>query len=358
MNPILTGNLILLALVFILLLLLRRVSPPRRAAGVLLAGFTLQVGGFDVATFTPTDRFGAIQLITWLLFFHNVIFLGGVAALAYRRGWPASRAASYAGAASALLVVGLLLLAVDAFLIEPHALEVSRVTIVSRKVAAPLRIAVISDIQSDAPGPYEAGALARVKAEQPDLILLAGDYVQADTADDYAQTIEQMRDLFRQAGLSAPLGAYAIQGNTDQPGRWQVIFDGLPVTALETTTRLDLGPLVLTALSLDDSFRSDLAVPGEAKFHIVMGHSPNYSLGSVNADLLVAGHTHGGQVRLPLLGPLITLSSIPRAWADEVHTIAPGKTLLVSRGIGLERHNAPRLRFNCRPEVVIITVKP
>jgi hypothetical protein len=49
---------------------------------------------------------------------------------------------------------------------------------------------------------------------------------------------------------------------------------------------------------------------------------------------------------------------VPLAWADGVTELAPGRTLVVSRGIGMERGYAPRLRFNCRPEIVIIDLVP
>ncbi len=81
-------------------------------------------------------------------------------------------------------------------------------------------------------------------------------------------------------------------------------------------------------------------------------------LGPVEADLLIAGHTHGGQVRLPLIGPLLNLSRVPRGWIAGATTLAPGRTLIVSRGIGMERANAPRLRFLCRPELVVIDLVP
>jgi hypothetical protein len=99
-------------------------------------------------------------------------------------------------------------------------------------------------------------------------------------------------------------------------------------------------------------------VAGEDRFHIVLGHSPNFSLGPVDADLLIAGHTHGGQVQLPLIGPLLTLSHVPRSWASGVTEIALGKTMVVSRGIGMERGAAPRLRFLCRPELVVVDLLP
>jgi hypothetical protein len=90
----------------------------------------------------------------------------------------------------------------------------------------------------------------------------------------------------------------------------------------------------------------------------VLGHMPDFSLGSVDADLLIAGHTHGGQVQLPLVGPLLTLSQVPRSWASGLTEIEPGKMLVVSRGIGMERGLAPRLRFLCRPQLVILELVP
>ena len=93
-------------------------------------------------------------------------------------------------------------------------------------------------------------------------------------------------------------------------------------------------------------------------FHVVFGHGPDFALGAVDADLLVAGHTHGGQVRLPIIGPLLTYSTIPRAWAAGVTALSGGRTLVVSRGVGMERAHAPRLRFRCKPEIVIIDVLP
>ena len=89
-----------------------------------------------------------------------------------------------------------------------------------------------------------------------------------------------------------------------------------------------------------------------------MGHTPDFSLGQVEAELLIAGHTHGGQVQLPFLGPLFTLSQVPRSWASGVTLIAPDRHLIVSRGVGMERGNAPRMRFLCRPELLIIDLVP
>jgi predicted MPP superfamily phosphohydrolase len=99
-------------------------------------------------------------------------------------------------------------------------------------------------------------------------------------------------------------------------------------------------------------------VQDEKEFHIVLGHAPDFALGNVQGDLFVAGHTHGGQVRLPIIGPIITFSRVPRHMAAGVTELAGGRTLVVSRGTGMERGYAPRMRFLCRPELVVIEIAP
>jgi len=121
---------------------------------------------------------------------------------------------------------------------------------------------------------------------------------------------------------------------------------------------METGELVITGLSFSDSGRRNLRIPERDGFHIVFGHLPNFALGDVSADLLVAGHTHGGQVRIPGFGPLLTLSLVPRSWAAGRTELEGGRTLIVSRGIGLERGYAPRVRLFCRPEIVILDLLP
>src|SRR5690606_31801463 len=117
--------------------------------------------------------------------------------------------------------------------------------------------------------------------------------------------------------------------------------------------------VTLTGLPLGRSKAPlDLPRPSD-RYHIVLGHRPDFALGSVDADLLLAGHTHGGQVQIPGFGPLVTLSNIPRAWAaGTVVSLDDDTTLVVSRGLGMERGVAPRLRFLCRPELVILDLVP
>ena len=105
--------------------------------------------------------------------------------------------------------------------------------------------------------------------------------------------------------------------------------------------------------------RDQDADPQDDDVRILISHMPDPILElkpNTRIDLLIAGHTHGGQVQLPFFGPPITLSRIPRrAAAGGLHELN-GRCVYVSRGVGCERGQAPRLRFLCPPEISILDV--
>ena len=291
-------------------------------------------------------HFGVFRLWAYAVFLHGVALLLATAVL-----W--RRAADRAGAAVAA-VVALLLIAADAFLIEPFWLEVSHWRITSPKIHHPLRIVVVADLQTDALGAYERAALRRALEEKPDLILLAGDYVQARLGQQLILEGE-LHDFLREIHFAAPRGVFAVRGNVDGPD-WPEIFRGLGVTTVSDGQSFDLGELQLTCLALWQSFDRHLKIADSRpdRFHLVLGHVPNFALGEVQADLLVAAHTHGGQVRLPFLGTIIPHCLIPRRWAAGLTVLPSGARLLVCRGLGMERGDAPPMRFLCRPELMVI----
>ena len=99
---------------------------------------------------------------------------------------------------------------------------------------------------------------------------------------------------------------------------------------------------------------------GEGRsLRLLVAHRPDviYTLSpSSRIDLIVAGHTHGGQVVVPGFGPLITLSRIPRAIAAGGLHAMDGNRIYISRGAGSEQGQAPRLRVFCPPEVSILEI--
>jgi predicted MPP superfamily phosphohydrolase len=89
-------------------------------------------------------------------------------------------------------------------------------------------------------------------------------------------------------------------------------------------------------------------------FNLLLYHSPDIAptVAQLGFDLQLSGHTHGGQVRLPLFGALITGSLYRKKFEAGRYSVGPME-LYVSRGIGLEGGGAPRVRFLCPPEVIL-----
>lgn len=292
--------------------------------------------------------FGVMQLWSWILFTVGPVFFVGAAAL-WRGGRPLC-----AACAGVLVAAG-----VDGFLIEPRWLEISTVRIVSPKLTRPLRIGLVADLQTDAPGDFERRALRELMAQAPDLVLFAGDLVHLEPDAPYAAERDAMNAVLREAAVhTAPLGAFAVQGDVDRDAWWLSILDGTGISAQAASRTLAVGELALTLLSIEDSRAPQPPIPASPALHVVLGHSPDFAMARPSAELLLAGHTHGGQVQLPFFGPLLTLTTVPRAWAAG-HTRLPwGGDLVVSRGVGMERRDAPRVRFLCRPELVIVELTP
>lgn len=293
---------------------------------------------------------GIIRFWSYALFLHGTILFVATAVM-YRK----KKIVAVGAVAVALVMIST---AIYAFLIEPYRLEVNRYQIASPKITRSVRIVIIADLQTDNIGAYEREALRLAMEEKPDLVLFAGDYIQAFW-EDQKRLCRELNELLRETDIQAPLGAFAVQGNID-PRDWLDIFEGTGIKAVGVNRSFDLGELQLTCLGVRHSYGTShvWSEPADGRFHIILGHVPNFALGNGDADLIVAGHTHGGQLQLPLLGPVITNSRLPRRLAHGFNDLPGGGKLIVSRGIGMERGYAPRFRFLCRPELVVIELVP
>jgi predicted MPP superfamily phosphohydrolase len=124
---------------------------------------------------------------------------------------------------------------------------------------------------------------------------------------------------------------------------------------------LDLGGLPVEVTGMDDPHvhRADLRVTPRRRpglFGLAVVHSPDPApeLAALGWDLIVAGHTHGGQVRMPVVGALVTNSHMPRRFASGV--VRLGRAILhTSPGLGSSKF-AP-FRFLCRPEAAILELR-
>jgi uncharacterized protein len=150
------------------------------------------------------------------------------------------------------------------------------------------------------------------------------------------------------------------------PGRAPDLVRALVAEGWEdlTDSRRSISLLGLEAelLGLDDSHirRHDLRVAPRSEddhFGLAVMHSPDTApeAAALGYGLILAGHTHGGQVRLPLIGALVTNCSMPRAFASGL--VRMGSAVLhTSRGLGTSKY-AP-FRFWCRPEATYLHLHP
>jgi predicted MPP superfamily phosphohydrolase len=201
-------------------------------------------------------------------------------------------------------------------------------------------------------------------AEEPDLILVAGDYFQSDEAL-FLENLAELRDLL--GLLDAPGGVFMVEGDVDSPERMSDITQGQDLRWLdhdvETTEvnglTIDIGGIPPSYASPESQATIDeLSGREGSDLRILLSHRPDaiYEVPEGGVDLVVAGHTHGGQVRLPFLGPPITMSGIPRhVAAGGLHTI-DGIPIYLSNGVGLERADAPQVRLGDRPSVGVVTL--
>jgi hypothetical protein len=228
----------------------------------------------------------------------------------------------------------------------------------------PLRIAAIADVHAGAPHMtlHALGEIvARANAARPDLVVLLGDYVIHGVMGGRFVEPEPIAQVL--GGLRAPLGVFAVTGNHD----WW--FDGPRVTAAleaagirvldDAATPLPArGPRLWLAGVGDlwtrpaDVRRALAEVPADAPV-LVITHNPDL-FPDVPARVLLtlAGHTHGGQVDLPLLGRLIVPSRYGARYAIG-HIREDGRDLFVTPGLGT---SILPVRFRVPPEISLLTV--
>ena len=344
----------------------RPLGLPRIAAAV--AGVLVLIGAFMVQGRTGPVRFsgfGVMQLL-WISVAW-VTPLGGLVTLLQRR---AGRTVTPAARAVALAGLSMIPVAVYAMVLEPRRLVLEEASLEARTtLVRDLRIGVLSDIQCSTIGAHERRAAARLMAEQPDLILIAGDLFQGSPGH-YARTRDDFVALLQ--SLTAPGGVWVVRGDVDSDRSSRSHFDDLTDEAgvrvlIDEAVRIELHGQVIELYGYDRwgndqaSLHSFLRTPREAgAARIVLAHRPDPVLGllpDMDLDLFVAGHTHGGQVVVPFFGPPLTLSGVPReVGAGGLHELN-GAPIYVSRGVGMERGHAPRVRFLCPPEVAVVTLQ-
>ena len=240
-------------------------------------------------------------------------------------------------------------------LIEPTWLEVKHVEVASGHLStgARVRIVHITDVHSDPEARLEPRLPERIAAERPDLIVFTGDSLNA------IEGLPHFRALMTSLAAIAP--TYAVRGNWDTR-LWRDVnlFGGTGVVELDDrAVRAPLAgvELWIAGVAADGADRLEEAVAGVPRgaASVVLHHYPDEidRAAALGVNLYLAGHTHGGQVALPLYGALVTLSRFGKRLEAGLYRVKR-TSLYVGRGIGMEGGGAPRVRFFARPEVAVI----
>ena len=253
--------------------------------------------------------------------------------------------------------------------VEPRRLVVRRHTLELPRwpaALAGLRVGVLTDLHA---GVVHAGEdavarwVARMNAEAPDLVLLGGDFTDAHWL--FGGRLAPERIAERVAGLEAPLGRVAVLGNHDWKKfgmrMWSALAEaGVPVIENDSVAidapggRFHVAGLADVRNRRPDVARALAGVP-DGEPVIALAHDPDvFPFVPARVALTISGHTHGGQIAIPL----VRRSVIPSRHGERFargHIVEHGRHLLVSSGLGT---SGMPIRLFAPPELIVIELRP
>lgn len=203
-------------------------------------------------------------------------------------------------------LMGIIIL-IDGYVIEPNWIQVSRFTYSFSQIKGePIRLVHLSDLHIEVEGKRELEIPEIVNGLKPDIIVITGDYLNEDEGESY------LKRLLTE--LKSPSGVYAVEGNWDNKTSLSTVrksgvklLDNNKISLDIRGNRVNLYGIsyncgrvhdVLNRLGVDEGI------------NIMLYHTPDIfpEVQDLGFDFYLCGHTHGGQVRLPFYGALITLS--------------------------------------------------
>jgi hypothetical protein len=244
------------------------------------------------------------------------------------------------------------------YFIEPFWIETNIVTIETPKLAGEgLRIVQISDLHCDRQPRNEDHAVEIINNLKPDVVVATGDYLNDEAAR------ARLSNMFGR--LEAPLGKFAVLGNCDveycSPSG-ALDLAGFRVLDTETVV-LRMGPdcIGISGLHVNRTMgcREFVETLPVGRFDVLLTHKPDLIevVEGPHVDLYLCGHTHGGQVALPVYGAVMTASKFGKRYESGMYQVG-GTRLYVNRGLGLEPRPAPQVRFLARPEITVFDIRP
>ncbi len=239
--------------------------------------------------------------------------------------------------------------------------RIVRYTVPVQGLEQPLRIVQLSDSHAsaiDMPPQRLQRVVAMMNALKPELVVLSGDYLSGNPGDWSAS--ETRAALAPFASLRAPLGVLAVVGNHDSRKATRAALASTRVRVL-IGERITVGPLTL--VGADSYLRGSEAVEQMRRLVrqapagrpvLVLAHEPDFFQWlQARPVVMIAGHTHGGQIRLPFIGGLLVSDYARSRLRGVFHE--RGSTLVVSSGLG---SSLLPVRLGVPPEIVLVTLVP
>lgn len=230
-----------------------------------------------------------------------------------------------------------------------------------------LRVAILTDLHVGSPfnGIEKLrGVVDRTNAARPDIICILGDLVIQGVIGGHFVPPEEIADELKR--LRAPAGVLAVLGNHDgwfNHDRVQAALERSGIRVLEeTAAKLETtaGPVWVAGISDLWTGRHDIAaalshVEDDGVPVVLLTHNPDvFPVVPERVDLTLAGHTHGGQVRLPFVGSPIVPSRFGQRFAAG-NVVEGGRHLFVATGVGT---SILPVRFRVPPAVTVLTLAP
>lgn len=256
--------------------------------------------------------------------------------------------------------------------IEPRSIVVNQNTIdLTKNPKVSIRAVVISDFHV---GPYKKTdfvekVVARTLELKPDIILLGGDFVFSSA--DETKYLEPLKNL------KAPLGVFAVLGNHDynelnppipldvqnDKTRAIAIADALKSFGIKVlinkTEFITKNGRTIYLIGIDDIWTNRAEIPYQVAPHpsVLLSHNPDIvaKAADIGIDLLIAGHTHGGQIRLPFIGPVPAIpDELGRNFTHGLYNFGKNTQMYITNGIG---EWGTRARLFNKPEIAILQIK-
>lgn len=248
-------------------------------------------------------------------------------------------------------------------LISYHTLNITHHSIASLEVSDAINIVLLSDLHESGFGKDNTRLIQKVREQSPDLIFTVGDMVNGDT-EDFSYLAPLYDSLSEIAPTYSSLGNHELSNPHIEEIRELLsthsnFLDNQYTEINVNGTDIRLGGLMGYHPANEEikAFVADFA--DTDKFTLLLSHCPEYytwGVDEVKIDLMVSGHTHGGQVILPFIGGVYAPEQGYFPEFDYGVFYEENATLVITRGLGSSKQPVPR--FNNPPEIISLTLSP